>query len=161
MASVWFIGLYLFRNEHIWLLDFRYYGYDKHKEESINVGDIDLSLYGNKLGLNNVVIVEFKRADAVLMTDKDHGENKPAILSSVGRALSQTIHYIENKKAAYRNIEGIVIIGRRRDAKDWLIDTFNNYLHGIKVVTFDELYVNAARVINTFKAHATSLEKTS
>ncbi|HZS74063.1 MAG TPA: hypothetical protein VFA69_06120 [Candidatus Nitrosotalea sp.] len=141
--------------ENIWILDFKYHGYDRYKEEITDIGNIDISLCKNQLGIDSVVVAEFKRPDEPIVTINDRGEDKPAILSKVGRALSQTIHYMETKKKEYRHVEGIVIIGRRKELKDYFILNFNEYLHGIKVVTFDELHQNAIDVISVFK-HYTS-----
>lgn len=147
--------------EHIWIVDFKYFGYKKTKEEETSVGDIDLAVYQNQLGINRVILMEFKRPDEPYVTIKDHGENKPAILSKVGRAISQTIHYIEEKKKTNQFVDGIIIIGRKREHKDLFIEKFNDYLHGLKVVTFDDLLFNARKVVETFKIAPTEIESTT
>lgn len=73
------------------------------------------------------------------------------ILAEVGKALSQITHYLENQKKSGISLHGIVIIGRRKDLKDYFIDQFNQYLHGIEIVTFDELYDKAKNTIDAFK----------
>lgn len=147
--------------KHIWIVDFKYFGYKKTTEEKTNVGDIDLAVYQNQLGINRVILMEFKRPDEPFTTIKDHGEDKPVILSKVGRAISQTIHYIEEKKKTNQFVDGIIIIGRKREHKDLFIEKFNDYLHGLKVVTFDDLLFNARRVVQTFKMAPDEIKNTT
>ncbi|MCV0392105.1 MAG: DUF4263 domain-containing protein [Nitrosopumilus sp.] len=136
--------------KHIWLLDFRYYGYRKLKEEHLEIGNTDLTLYDDQLGLNTIIINEFKRPDEPTVTQNDR-PNKDAVLSKVGRAISQTIHYMEEIKDKKNHVEGYVIIGRRKESKDYFLTKFNEYLHGIKIRTFDDLYDDAKATIETFK----------
>jgi len=144
--------------ENMWLVDFQYLNYKKVKEDEISVGDIDISLHSNQLGTNSIAILEFKKPSKEIITTNYRGEEKPAILAEVGKALSQTIHYIENKKQPYRIIEGIVIMGRKKELKDEFINNFNTYLHGIKILTFDDLYRNAKTIVEAFgNSSSTSL----
>ena len=141
--------------KHIWLLDFKYFGYRQQKEESSDVGRTDLTLYKDHLGLNTIVINEFKRPDEATVTEKDRPD-KPAILAKVGRAISQTIHYMEEIKAKNIHLEGYVIIGRNKEIKDSFLKKFNEYLHGIKIRTFDDLHDEAKATISMFKQYAES-----
>ena len=139
--------------KHIWLLDFRYYGYRPEKEEGLQIGRTDLTLYKDQLGLNTVVINEFKRPDEPTVTEKDRPD-KSAILAKVGKAISQTIHYMEETKGKNVHLEGYVIIGRRREIKDNFLKKFNEYLHRIEIKTFDDLYDDAKATVSMFKQYA-------
>lgn len=137
---------------NMWIFDFKFMGYDKIiKEEETDVGDIDISMHKSQFGISSLVIAEFKKPSTDIITEKYRGKEKPAILAEVGKAISQTIHYMEINKKAYRSIEGIVIIGRKKEFKDFFLDVFNDYLHGIKIVTFDQLHDDASQYIETFK----------
>ncbi|MCH7969356.1 MAG: DUF4263 domain-containing protein [Thaumarchaeota archaeon] len=141
-----------FIHANLWILDFKYIGYEKKvKEKKTDAGNIDISLYKDQLGRSSLVIAEFKKPDKEIISTKYRGKNKPVILAEVGKALSQTIHYMETQKKSYQTIDGIVIMGRKKDVKDEFIDIFNNYLHGLKVVTYDDLYENAKKIIAAFK----------
>ena len=119
----------------LWILDFQYMSYSKKKEEKISIGDIDISLLNDEIGIQRVVVVELKRPSKQTISNNYRGENKPVIVSEVGKAISQTIHYLEMKKSPYRNLRGIVIIGRKGELKKEFLKTFNSYLHGIEVLT--------------------------
>jgi len=141
-----------FIHDNLWILDFKYIDYEKKvKEKKTHVGNIDISLYKNQLSTSSLVIAEFKKPDKEIISTRYRGENKPVILAEVGKALSQTIHYMETQKKSYQIIEGIVIMGRKKDVKDEFIDVFNNYLHGLKIFTYDDLYENAKKIIDAFK----------
>ena len=74
-------------------------------------------------------------------------------MAEVGKAISQTIHYLESKKGPYKLLKGIVIIGRKREIEDKFIETFNSYLHGIEVLTYDDIYDNTRKIIDIFKSN--------
>jgi hypothetical protein len=57
------------------------------------------------------------------------------------------------KKSPYRSIRGIVIIGRKGELKKDFLKTFNAYLHGIEVLTYDDIYERAIDVIELFKTN--------
>jgi hypothetical protein len=141
----------------LWILDFQYMSYSKKKEEKVPIGDIDISLLNDELGIQRAVIVELKRPSKQTLSYNYRGEDKPVIVSEVGKAISQTIHYLEMKKSPYRNLRGIVIIGRKGELKDEFLKTFNAYLHGIEVLTYDDIYERAREVINLFKTNRESL----
>jgi ribosomal protein L19 len=142
-----------FMFENIWLLDFQYMNYKKKKEEEVSTGGIDISLLKDELGISQAVVVELKKPSAPVVTEKYRGIEKPAILAEVGKAISQTIHYLEPKKNSYRTLRGLVIIGRKTGIKDEFLQTFNTYLHGIEVLTYDDLYKKAKDVIDVFKSN--------
>jgi hypothetical protein len=143
--------------ENPWLIDFSFLrGYQKYEEQSTSVGDVDISFYKDEMGIEKVCVVELKKASEPIASDKYRGKEKPVILAEVGKALSQAMHYIEDLKRRKRIINGIVIVGRRREVKDWFIDQFNQYLHGIEVKTYDELYERANDIIEIFKSEHAS-----
>jgi hypothetical protein len=141
-----------FMFENIWLLDFQYMSYSKKKEEAVSTGEIDISLLNDERGMSQAVVVELKKPSTPVVTTKYRGEEKPAILAEVGKAISQTIHYIEQKRGPYRTPKGIVIVGRKAGMKEKFLETFNRYLHGIEVLTYDDIYENAKGVIDFFKS---------
>lgn len=138
----------LFNN--LWLIDFQYLNYSKKSEEHLGTGNTDITLYNDAIGIERVSVIELKKADTEIVTDRYRGENKPVILAEVGKAISQTIHYIEELKTKKRTIKGIVIIGRKREFKDVFIDKFNEYLHGVEVLTYDEIYERAKVIVEVF-----------
>lgn len=138
--------------ENPWLIDFSFLMYRKKEGRVTSVGDIDISFYKDDMGIEGVCVVELKKASKEIVSDKYRGKEKPVILAEVGKALSQTMHYIEDLKQKKRIIKGIVIVGRRKEVKDWFIDQFNQYLHGIEVRTYDELYDRAKDIIEIFKS---------
>ncbi len=141
----------------LWILDFQYMSYSKKKEEKIPIGDIDISLLNDELGIQRAVVVELKRPSKQIVSNHYRGEDKPVIVSEVGKAISQTIHYLEMKKSPYHNLRGIVLIGRKGDLKNEFLKTFNSYLHGIEVLTYDDVYERARDVIDLFKSNQATL----
>lgn len=139
--------------DYIWILDFQYMSYRKKKEEEVSTGDTDISLLNDELGIERAVVVELKRPSKQVVSDTYRGKDKPVIVSEVGKAISQAIHYLESKKSPYRSLKGIVIIGRKGNLKDEFIKTFNFYLHGIEVLTYDDIYERAKDVISIFKSN--------
>lgn len=150
------IELRNFLFENPWLIDFSFLRYQKYKEEPTGVGDIDISFYKDEMGIEKVCIVELKKASEPITSEKYRGKEKPVILAEVGKALPQTMHYIKDLKRKKRIIKGIVIVGRRKEVKDWFIDQFNHYLHGIEVKTYDDLHKRAEEIIETFKGQHAS-----
>lgn len=144
--------------ENIWLLDFQYMSYRIEKEEELSTGkvdislEIDTSLLKDELNISRAVVVELKKPSKPVVTTSYRGIEKPAILAEAGKAVSQTINYIELKKCPYKTTRGIVIIGRKTGLKDKFLDTFNSYLHGIEVLTYDDIYTRAKNVIDVFKS---------
>lgn len=137
---------------NIWLLDFQYMTFSKEKEEKVPTGEIDISLLKDTYGMGQAVVVELKKSSKPVMTDKYRGIDKPVIRAEVGKAVSQTIHYIERTKKGYRQPRGIIIIGRETGMEEDFLDTFNNYLHGIEVLTYDRIYRKTKEVIDVFKS---------
>lgn len=142
--------------KHIWLLDFKYIFYKKKKEERLPSGDADVTLYKNRLAYEEAYVIEFKRADDNLVSEKER--KSPVILAKVGKALSQATNYLEDKKKPGVITHGIVIIGRKKEIKDYFIDKFNQYLHGIEIITFDDLYEKANNIIKAIKQENSSTE---
>jgi Shedu protein SduA, C-terminal len=152
--------LHNFLFDNLWMIDVQYQFYQKKlKKEPVDVGEIDISLYQDAIGIERVAIIELKKAGKEVITDTYRGSNKPAIMAEFGRALSQTIHYVETSRTRTRVIEGILIIGRKREVKDWFMEKFNEYLHGIKVLTYDDIIENAMNVLKLLRDM--ELEKTS
>lgn len=140
--------------DNIWLIDFQYVLYTKKKKEILEVGQPDISVYKDNFGIERVAIIELKKTDQDLITTHHRGDKKPAILSGVGKSISQTIHYLEEvktkNKTKDRVVQGIVIVGRKKEVKDMFIEKFNEYLHGIQVLTYDDIYERAETIINLF-----------
>lgn len=152
--------LHNFLFENLWMIDIQYQFYQKKlKKEPVDGGEIDISLYQDAIGIERVAIIELKKAGKEIITDTYRGSNKPAIMAEFGRALSQTIHYVESRRTRQRVIEGILIIGRKSEVKDWFVEKFNEYLHGIKVLTYDDIVENATNVLKLLRDM--ELEKTS
>jgi len=63
---------------------------------------------------------------------------------------------MEETKVKNIHLEGYVIIGRNKEIKDNFLKKFNEYLHGIKLRTFDDLYDDAKATISMFKQYANS-----
>jgi hypothetical protein len=137
--------------DNIWLLDFQYMSYKKQKEEELSTGDIDISLLKDELNISRAVVVELKKPSKPVVTEKYRGIEKPAILAEVGKAISQTINYVELKKCPYKTTRGIVIIGRKTGVKEEFLKIFNSYLHGIEVLTYDDIHERAKNVVDVFK----------
>ena len=112
---------------------------------------MDISLYHDAVGIERVAIIELKKSGKEIVSDKYRGEKKPVITSEFGKALSQIIHYIEDKRTRTRVVEGVLIIGRKRDVKDWFIEKFNTYLHGIRVMTYDDVIENATNTLKMLR----------
>lgn len=149
---------FLFNN--LWMIDVRYQLYQKKiKKEPLDVGQVDIALYKDAIGIERVAIIELKKAGKEIITESYRGVNKPAIMAEFGKALSQTIHYVESLRTKRRTIEGIVIIGRKKDVKDWFVDKFNEYLHGIKVLTYDDILDDARNVVKMLREMEDELAK--
>lgn len=114
-------------------------------------------MLNDELGIQRAVVVELKRPSKQIVSNHYRGEDKPVIVSEVGKAISQTIHYLEMKKSPYHNLRGIVLIGRKGDLKNEFLKTFNSYLHGIEVLTYDDVYERARDVIDLFKSNQATL----
>jgi hypothetical protein len=135
-----------FLHKNIWLLDFRYQKLDKceHQFET-PVGDVDIYLSKESLNLKNDVVIELKLPkDKIIKLYRD----KPAITASVGNAISQIINYMESIKEPYKVLNGILILGRK---KDDFIKILEQYLSQIKVITYEEIAENCQNVIDAFK----------
>lgn len=137
----------------IWILDFKFMDYEKKKEYPTSIGKIDIFLKKKEWDekTNKICVVEFKDPKKRLTSEKDR-KDKAVILSEVGRALSQTMHYIENLATdPYTDVEGLVVVGRKINEIDEFLTTFNKYLHGIKVVSFDDLYKKQKTILTALK----------
>jgi hypothetical protein len=142
------------------MIDIQYQFYQKKiRKEPVDVGEIDISLYQDAIGIERVAIIELKRAGKEIISEAYRGPKKPVIMAEFGKALSQTIHYVESRRTRSRVIEGILIIGRKSEVKDWFIEKFNEYLHGIRVLTYDDIIENATNVLKLLRDM--ELEKTS
>jgi hypothetical protein len=140
--------------DNIWLLDFQYMKYRKIAEEATSVGNVDISLYKDSYGIERLVLIEMKKSAKDLTETSYRGEKKPVIRAEVGKAVSQAIHYIEQKRSPGRTITGLVIFGRKMHDKDEFIEKFNQYLHGVQVITYDEICDRTRIVIDSFDAPA-------
>jgi hypothetical protein len=136
--------------ENPWLLDFQYLGYDKFKEEPTGIGDADITLYKDSYGIERVVLIEMKKATKKLTETSYRGPGKPVIRAEVGKAISQAIHYLDRMRNINRTASGFVIVGRRKDDSDGFIERFNQYLHGVQVMTYDEICDRARSTIDAF-----------
>lgn len=147
--------------ENIWILDFKYMDYViAPKEYSTFKGDLDITLHKNNLNTSSLVIAELKKSNKDLVSNS-YRSDKPTLRYEVTSAISQTMHYIQSMKKPYRIIEGYVIVGRKQESKDEFIDVFNSFLHGIKIVTYTELYANAKKIIKAFKEPSHPVPKTT
>lgn len=138
-----------FLHNNLWIIDFKYdkKRYKVETEFKTSIGNIDIILFPDDLNKRKEVIIELKRSNKNIILK--YRKNKPAIRSEVGKAISQTIHYIENHKKPYHIIEGILIIGREDPTN--FIKTFNEYLHGIQIITYSDLIRNCKEIIEVFK----------
>lgn len=139
--------------DNVWLLGDEYIQKDEYKKEYEDklVKDtntfykIDIKL--QRLDSHkDIVVVEFKRSD--VKTTK--GRSKMKIpTSKVTDAISQTIEYLmttlENEGVIAK---GIVVIGSEKNP-EWLRG-YNNFLHGIQVMTYDEILKNAKKRIQFY-----------
>lgn len=150
---------FLFKNP--WMVDIQYIFYNKEHDKQVSVGEIDLSLFKDVFGYQRVAIIELKKSARGITKTSYRGEDKPVIIAAVGNAISQTIHYLEDAKRTQQrkksSIQGIVIVGRRLSEKDDFILTFNQYLHGIRVMTYDDV-VESARSTIDFLRHSNKPE---
>jgi hypothetical protein len=138
--------------ENPWLLDFQYLGYDKFKEEPTGAGNADIALYKDAYGIERLVLIEMKKATKKITETSYRGPEKPVITAEVGKAISQAIHYLDRMKKFNRTATGFVIFGRKTDDREGFIDRFNQYLHGVQVITYDEICERARITINAFDA---------
>jgi hypothetical protein len=145
----------LFNN--LWLLDFQYLGYHKVKEEPTGVGNADITLYKDSYGIERLVLIEMKKPTKKLTETSYRGPKKPVIRAEVGKAISQAIHYLDRMKKSNRTATGIVIFGRKMDDRDGFIDRFNQYLHGVQVMTYDEICARAEVTIDAFDTPAPTM----
>ena len=144
--------LHNFLFDNLWMIDIQFQFYEKKvKKESVDVGEMDISLYQDAIGIERVAIIELKKPGKEIISEGYRGVKKPVIMAEFGKALSQTIHYVESLRTRKRVIEGILIIGRRREVKDWFVEKFNDYLHGIKVMTYDDVIENASNVLKLLR----------
>jgi hypothetical protein len=143
-----------FLADNMWIIDFKYLAYPKpKKEEPTEKGRIDILLKTkNQFGNHHFIVMELKKAIEDMAKTYDRGEKKPHLRVTVLNALSQAIHYIENLDVKpYHTKEGLVIIGRRDAQSEPILDALNARLHGIKVLTYDDLHDNALELLKTFE----------
>ena len=147
--------LHNFLFDNPWMIDIQYQMYNKERDKQTDVGNLDIYFYKDVYGFQRVAIIELKKSTEEVTKTSYRGEDKPAIIAEVGNAISQTIHYIENAKKQQdqqkRSIQGIVIVGRKTSDKDNFIETFNDYLHGIKVMTYDDVIESATSIVSFLK----------
>ena len=137
-----------FLHENIWILDFKYLRQNLsrlEKESKTPSGNIDVYVSQENLGLTNDVIIELKVPGKKITTTYS---NKEVITATVGRALSQAIHYMEEKKGKKRIGKGILILGRK---KKQIIKLLDERLHNIEIYTYEELAENCQKVLDAFK----------
>ena len=145
----------------IWIIDFKYQNINQFKHEKevpITNGRIDLWVSRSKTQKKKDIIIELKLAeDAKTRTIVKH-RGRDAIGSSVGRALSQLVNYMESNDLKESDIrEGLVIIGRK--SEDSFLELFNKYLHGIQIRTYKQLIDDCRAIIESFKIARTMEEK--
>lgn len=141
-----------------WILDFKYFEYPPPEEEKEvefdngKTGEIDLFFCKKRFNTDYITIVEFKKSDVKPTGTSYRGEHIPVILSPVVKALSQIIHYIEHtRNKPYMKVEGILVIGKKDDESDEFISTFSSYLHGINIVTYDQLLETASGIVTALQ----------
>lgn len=141
-----------------WILDFKYFEYPPpvpNKEVDFGngkIGKIDLFFCKKRFNTDYITIVEFKKSDVKPAGTSYRGEHIPVILSPVVKALSQIIHYIEhNRGKPYTKVEGVLIIGKKDDESDEFISTFSSYLHGIDIITYDQLLDTASGIVTALQ----------
>lgn len=149
-----------FVTEHRWLIDFKFWSYDiiEKEKELAQVGRIDLYMAKKQFKTVNIAVVEFKKPD-LTVTDSRYRVHKPVLTKGVVSALNQTMHYIENLPTEpYDIVEGWVIAGRKNSENDYFVEIFDKYVHGIKTLTFDNLYDKAKGVVDAFSSPVVPLE---
>lgn len=136
-------------HKNIWIVDFKFISnpFIKEKEVVISNGRIDLLVSKGSMETAQSILIELKVPKKGWFK-KYRG--KASIKSEVGSAISQLIHYIEALRRPYRQIEGIVIIGRENP--DEFLRIFNQYLHGIRVMSYTQVISDCRTTINAFKS---------
>jgi len=137
-----------FLHKNIWILDFKYIRQHLsrlEKESATPSGNIDVYVSQEGLGVTDDVVIELKVPGKKITTTYS---NKEVITAIVGRALSQAIHYMEEKKGKRRINRGILILGRE---KKQIIKLLDDRLHNIEIYTYEELAENCQKVLDAFK----------
>jgi len=131
--------------ENIWIISF---DYSKLSTEKDNYYDIHLA--DKKWNLGRDIVIELKKADKKTQIKYSKHE---VISADAGKAISQCINYMEDKKEMFE--KGIVILGRTPTKA---IKRMDKYLHNIELLTYDMIYQKAKRVLN-FLSGKYNLEK--
>lgn len=131
-----------------WIIDFTY---DEKSVESKIHKDADVILVESYLNLKKAVILEIKvPTDDTLKKYR----GKDAFKVIIPNAISQVIHYMVEAmdKSKEKNnskiiVEGLVVVGRYEEDFVWI---FNQFLHGITITTYQELYDDTKRRLDHF-----------
>lgn len=135
-----------------WLIDFTF----NDQDVKTNIHPfVDVLLVGSYLEYKKGLLIELKRPDTE--TIKQY-RGRDAIKAGISDAISQLIHYtseIQRKTIQEAKeedpdlfLEGIIIIGKYMRQ---FLPTINQYLHNVKVKTYEEIYIDAKRRLENFK----------
>jgi len=136
-----------FLAKNYWIFDFKYKDLATYTEKSTKVGKIDIFAYNEYLTVRKDFFLELKTPKKESAIKEYRG--KPAIIAEVGNAISQLINYMEEEKTKNVVANGMVIVGRKKDA---FVQVFNQYLNQIKIKTYEDILEDAEKRLKAFKS---------
>jgi hypothetical protein len=121
--------------ENPWIISFDYASLETKKDENF-----DVHIIRKKWDIEKDVLVELKTPTKKTKTTYSTHE---VISAETAKAISQCINYLEDNKELFDR--GIVILGRGEPES---LDKMNKYLHNIQILTYDQIYKKAKRVLD-------------
>ncbi|MFZ3078000.1 MAG: Shedu anti-phage system protein SduA domain-containing protein [Candidatus Aenigmatarchaeota archaeon] len=132
--------------ENPWIIDIIYEFSPKPKPQETISKTVDIQIVDNLFGIDKHILVECKRPDDSTVPHRK-GVRRPK--SNVIGAVSQCITEMEKFRDKKIRTTGIVIAGRSSDND---IEIFNNYIHNIKIISYEELIERARARLDFFGA---------
>lgn len=128
-----------------WIIDIQYEFSPKPEPQETISRTVDMQVVDNLFGIDKHILVECKRPDVSTVLHRKE-VRKPE--SKVIGAISQCIVEMEKFRDKKIRTTGIVIAGRSVDSD---IKIFNDYIHNIKIISYEELIERARARLNFFR----------